>query len=66
MAKTDKSYRKLMEELDSVMQALQADGVDVDAGIAHYEKGIALAKEIEAYLTKSENKLTELRKTADN
>jgi exodeoxyribonuclease VII small subunit len=65
MAKTTKSYRELMEELDGVMQALQVDNLDVDAAIGHYENGIRLTKEIEAYLTKSENKLSELRKPAD-
>lgn len=65
MAKTTKTYSELMEELDNVMQALQADNLDVDAAIAHYQNGIRLTKEIEAYLTKSENKLSELRKTAD-
>ncbi|MEO6513488.1 MAG: exodeoxyribonuclease VII small subunit [Candidatus Saccharimonadales bacterium] len=64
MTKITKSYRELMDELDTVMQALQADDLDVDAAITHYENGIRLTKEIEAYLTKSENKLTELRKTA--
>ena len=62
MTKATKTYRELMEALDTVMQELQADNLDVDAAITHYEKGIALTKEIETYLTKAENKLTELRK----
>lgn len=65
MAEVKKTYRELMEELDEVMQALQADDIDVDAAIAHYEKGIALTKQIETYLTKAENKLTELRKSVE-
>lgn len=64
MAQPTKTYRQLMEELDSIMLALQADELDVDAAIAHYEKGIALTKEIATYLTKSENKLTQLRSKA--
>ena len=66
MAKVSKTYRELMQELDEVMQALQAEDIDVDAAITHYEQGIALTKQIEAYLTQAENKLTELRKTVSD
>ena len=61
MPKAIKSYQQLMEELDAVMQALQASDIDVDSAIAQYEKGIALTKQIETYLTTAENKLTTLR-----
>lgn len=64
MAKTQKTYRELMQALDAVMQSLQADDLDVDAAITYYEKGIALANEIEEYLMKAENKLTTLRNAA--
>ena len=66
MAKVSKTYRELMQELDEVMQALQAEDIDVDAAITYYEQGIALTKQIEAYLTQAENKLTELRKTVSD
>jgi exodeoxyribonuclease VII small subunit len=59
-----KTYQELMEELDAVMLALQESDLDVDAAIEHYKTGIRLTKEIEAYLTKAENTLTELRSTA--
>jgi exodeoxyribonuclease VII small subunit len=63
MAKA-KTYRELMEELETVMQALQEGDLDVDVAIEHYEKGMRLTKEIEAYLTNAENSLTKLRTTA--
>jgi exodeoxyribonuclease VII small subunit len=59
-----KTYRELMEELETVMQALQEGDLDVDVAIEHYEKGMRLTKEIEAYLTNAENSLTKLRTTA--
>jgi exodeoxyribonuclease VII small subunit len=63
MAKA-KTYRELMEELETVMQALQEGDLDVDVAIEHYEKGMRLTKEIETYLTNAENSLTKLRTTA--
>jgi len=62
MAKTAKSYGELMNELDEVMMKLQDDSIDVDLAITLYERGIQLTQQLTDYLTKSENKLTELKK----
>lgn len=61
MAKEKKSYRDLMAELDAVMAKLQDDGLDVDEAVDLYEQGLKLTDQLTAYLTESENKLTELK-----
>ena len=62
MTKAAKSYSELMNELDEVMMKLQDDSIDVDLAITLYERGIQLTQQLTDYLTKSENKLTELKK----
>jgi len=64
MAKTTKTYGELMSELDEVLAKLQEEGVDVDSAITQYERGIQLTRQLTDYLTKSENKLTELKNIA--
>lgn len=57
---TKVNYQTLREELDIVLDKIQSDTVDVDEAIRLYEKGIKLAKQLEEYLDKAQNKITKI------
>lgn len=59
MAQTD--YKKLSEELDEVLAKLQSADLDVDEAVAAYERGMAIAKQLETYLKQAENKVTKIK-----
>lgn len=61
MAKARASYQELRRELDGVMARLQAENLDVDEAIKLYERGLALVKDLEAYLKTAENTVRELK-----
>jgi exodeoxyribonuclease VII small subunit len=56
------TYQQLQSELDEVLAALQSEELDVDEAIKHYERGLQLAKQLEAYLKTAENKVRDLTK----
>jgi exodeoxyribonuclease VII small subunit len=56
------NYQSLREELDEVLDKIQSDSVDVDEALELYEKGIELAKKLEDYLDKAQNKITKISK----
>lgn len=60
MAKA-KTYDELKSELDSLMLELQGEGVGVDRALECYQRGLALVKQLEAYLQTAENKVRELK-----
>lgn len=55
------SYQDMQAELDNIMQELQRDDIDVDKALEHYQRGLELVKDLEAYLKTAENKITELK-----
>ena len=57
---TKANYQILREELDIVLDKIQSDTVDVDEAIKLYEQGIKLAKQLEEYLDKAQNKITKI------
>ena len=59
MTKVD--YKKLSEELDSVLAKLQSAELDVDEAVKLYERGMVIAKELESYLKNAENKVTKIK-----
>jgi exodeoxyribonuclease VII small subunit len=59
MAKTD--YQALSNELDTVLVKLQGGDLDVDEAVSLYERGMEIAKELEAYLKDAENKVTKVK-----
>lgn len=61
MAKTEPSFKDLKEQLDSVVDKLQSDDLDVEEAISLYSKGQDLIKELESYLDKAENTVKELK-----
>ena len=55
-------YKELSAELDEILDKLQSTDLDVDEAVAAYERGMAIAKQLEGYLKTAENKI---RKIAD-
>lgn len=54
------NFRELNAELEAILEAMQAGELDVDAAIKHYERGLAITKELTAYLKQAENKITKV------
>ena len=55
-------YKTLSAELDEILIKLQSTDLDVDEAVKAYERGMAIAKELEAYLKQAENKIKKIRK----
>ncbi len=60
---TGRNYQTLKTELDTILQQLQREDLDVDQALEHYQKGLELIKELESYLQATDNKLKELKAT---
>lgn len=63
--KADKDYRKLTEELDAILEALQTSDMGIDEAVKAYSHGMELVEELEKYLKTAENKITKIKKTWD-
>jgi exodeoxyribonuclease VII small subunit len=48
-----------------VLGELQRDDLGVDAALKHYQRGLELVQQLEAYLKTAENKVTELKAKFD-
>lgn len=59
-------YRALSKELDEVLTKLQSTDLDVDEAVNVYERGMVIAKELEDYLKKAENKITKVKADWDS
>jgi exodeoxyribonuclease VII small subunit len=55
------TYETLKTELDTIMAELQREDLDVDEALKHYQRGLELIRQLEQYLAKAENKVTELK-----
>ncbi|HSH18795.1 MAG TPA: exodeoxyribonuclease VII small subunit [Candidatus Saccharimonadales bacterium] len=58
---TQPSYTELSEELDQVMADLEGGELDIDQAVKCYERGLAIVRQLEAYLKDAENKVTKLK-----
>lgn len=55
------SYQELKLQLDSVLETLQSDDLNVDNALKAYETGMELVKQLELKLSEAENKITKLK-----
>ena len=55
------SYQELREQLDEIMQQLQAEDLDVDTAIALYEQGQKLLVALDKRLQAAENHIKTLK-----
>ena len=61
MATKKIDYKALNQELDELLLRLQAEDLDVDDAVKLYERGIAITKELEAYLEQAENTIAKIK-----
>ena len=54
-------YAALSQELNEVMSKLEAGGLDVDAAVGCYQRGLQIVQLLETRLLKAENRVAELR-----
>lgn len=54
-------YSALQTELNDILQQLQAQETDIDASLKLYERGVAIAKQLETYLTNAENTIAKVK-----
>lgn len=54
-------YQKLQSELNDIMRQLQSEDINVDEAIKRYERGLAIVKQLEAYLSQAENRVREIK-----
>jgi exodeoxyribonuclease VII small subunit len=54
------NYQTLSTELDTILNALQAPDLDIDAALELYKHGQKIIKELEKYLQTAENSVRKL------
>ena len=55
------TYKKLSDELQKVMQALEEGDLDIDEAVDCYERGLQIVRQLEDYLRTAENKVIQLK-----
>jgi exodeoxyribonuclease VII small subunit len=62
-ANKNKSLRfgESLKELEDIVQWFEQEDVDLEEGIARFERGVELAKKCKARLKEVENKVTEIK-----
>lgn len=56
-----KNYQQLSAELEEILAKLQSADLDIDDAVKAYERGMAIAEELELYLKDAENKITKIK-----
>lgn len=56
------NWRELNEELDSIVEQLQAGELDIDEAIKLHARGVKIVAELEDYLTNAKNEIEHLKK----
>ncbi len=59
-------YKDLSAELTEIVAKLEQGDMDIEVALACYERGLGIVKELEAYLTKAENRVTELKASLES
>ncbi|MEO5627911.1 MAG: exodeoxyribonuclease VII small subunit [Candidatus Saccharimonadales bacterium] len=57
----DINYKALRAELETIMNSLDDDTLDVDEVTKQYQRGMEIVKELETYLKTAENKVTKVK-----
>jgi exodeoxyribonuclease VII small subunit len=60
-----KSLQADLERLETIVQALEADDLDLDRALALFEEGVTRLREARARLGEAEVRLKQLREAAD-
>ena len=62
---TKPNYEQLKSELDAILADLQQGDLDIDQALKHYEPGLELVRQLEAYLKTADNKVRQLKAKFD-
>jgi exodeoxyribonuclease VII small subunit len=67
MTNNTQDYKSMMQELQSLINDMQTEDLDVDLVISKYERGQKLLAQLKKYLETAENKITQhkLSKTSE-
>jgi len=61
MAIKKTSYQNLNNELNEILDLLQTTDLDVDEALKAYERGMAIAQELESYLKTAETTIKKIK-----
>ena len=59
--KQEANYQKLNQQLEEILDELQAADLDVDDAVEKYKKGMKIISQLEAHLTQAENKIKKVQ-----
>lgn len=65
MTKPKQSFAKAFQELEEITRWFERDDVDLEEGIAKFERGMILASELRERLKSAEVKIEQIRKRFD-
>jgi exodeoxyribonuclease VII small subunit len=60
------SYRDLKADLDDVLMRLQSSELDIDEALELFQRGQELVKQLEKYLSQTENTIKKLKVNLDD
>jgi len=52
------NYQALSEELETILNELQSDNLDISKALSSYERGLVIIKQLEDYIKRAENSIT--------
>lgn len=61
-----KKMTELQAELEQIISWFESDEADIDKVEAQYERGLAIAKELEERLQETKNRIVKLQQTFDD
>lgn len=59
------NYKKLNTELDKIIEALQADDLDIDEVLSAYQRGAEIIEQLQTYLKQAQNKVSKIKSNWD-
>ncbi len=60
------NYQHLNQELEEVLDKLQAGDLDIDEALKLYERGQEIVDKLQTYLKQAENKVTKVKKSFES
>ncbi|UTH10611.1 exodeoxyribonuclease VII small subunit [Macrococcoides canis] len=60
-----KTFEEMMQQLESIVKALDDEQVSLDKSIELYEQGVKLSQACQVKLTEAEDKITKLNSTEE-
>lgn len=62
MTKSNLDYKKLNQELETILESLQSGSLTIDEAIKKYERGQKLITQLQQYLDNAENVIKKVTK----